>query len=284
MNPFALHGPAFLAFYVVVGALILAGQFLWTRGRELSGLVAQPNMTDPYLIAYLRGGADQALNIAAVSLIDRGLLKGGEAMLHAESDTEGLARRPIEKAILRLYRSPGSAKDMASDATCLAACREYHDVLVLRALVAGPNTFGQRLIPMFVAIGVTAFFGFLKLVLAQPGHDVGLLIVLMIILPIASVAIFHRRLTARGAAMLADLEVIFARLRDRAATLRQGGATNEAALLAAVYGLDELSTERFPGTKPLRRKKESDSSCGGGSGCGGSCGGGCGGCGGGCGG
>jgi uncharacterized protein (TIGR04222 family) len=278
LNPFALHGIAFLIFYLAVGGLALLGQFLWTRRRELAGLMAQPSMTDPYLIAYLRGGATQALNIAAVSLIDRGLLKGGLAMLAAEPDAESLARRPIEKAILRLYRIPSSAKDMTSEAACLAACQEYQEVLELRGLVAGPKIFGQRLIPMLAAVGFIVFVGFLKLAIAlsEPGRSVGFLAVFMIFLGGVSVAIFRRRLTTSGSTMLADLEIIFARLRDRAPTLREGGATNEVALLAAVYGLDELPPERFPGIKPLRRKKEG-SSCGGGSGCGSSCGGGCGG-------
>jgi uncharacterized protein (TIGR04222 family) len=287
LGPFSLHGFAFLVFYLAAGGVALLGQFFWTRRGELAGLAAQPSMTDPYLIAYLRGGADQALNIAAVALIDRGLLKGGLAMLTAEPDAEGLARRPIEKAILRLYRISGSASDMATDAKCLDACREYQEVLELRELVAGPKIYGRRLIPMLVAVGFIVFVGVVKLLIAlSEGRSFGLLFLLMIALGVASVAIFRRRLTARGKAMLDDLEIIFARLRDRAATLREGGATNEAALLAAVYGLDELPPERFPGTKPLRRKKQ-DSACGGGSGCGGGCGGGgsCGGgCGGGCGG
>jgi len=282
LNPFALHGVAFLFFYLVVGALALAGQLFWTRGRELAGLGDQPNMTDPYLIAHLRGGANRALSIAAVSLIDRRLLRSGDKTLTADPGAEDLARRPIEKAILRCYRTSGSAKDMEFDGNCIAACREYEDVLTLRALIAGPKTFGLRLIPMLVAVAFIVFVGVFKLSIAlSEGRSFGWLLLLMIALSAASVAIFRRRLTARGAAMLADLEIIFARLRDRASTLREGGATNEAALLAAVYGLDELPPERFPGIKPLRRKKDG-SSCGGGSGsgCGSSCGGGCGGCGG----
>jgi hypothetical protein len=74
---------------------------------------------------------------------------------------------------------------------------------------------------------------------------------------------------------------MFARLRSRADSLRQGGATNEAALLAAVFGVGELSPTRFPAVEALTPKpKKSDggsscsSSC---SSCGGGCGGGCGG-------
>lgn len=285
MNPFVLHGAAFLTFYAIVGCLALGGQYLWNRARELSGLVPQLNMTDPYQIAYLRGGADQALNVAAVSLIDRGLLSGGDATLTAERNAANLARRPIEKAILDLYKSAGKAADMRNSLTCLAACHEYQRTLEDFELVAGRGVFAHRLLPLLAVLVVLGFIGFLKLLMAvAEGRDYGFIVMLMVVFGIASLKIFRRHRTARGDAMLADLRVLFARLRDRADTLRQGGATNEAALLAAVYGLDKLPADRFPGTKPLRRKKQ-DSSCGGGSGCGSSCSGSCGGgCGGGCGG
>jgi len=284
-NPFALHGFAFLVFYLIVGAAGLGGQYLWNRTRELGGRVPQLNMTDPYQIAYLRGGADQALNIAAVSLIDRGLLKGGDATLKAERNAAELVRRPIEKAILDLYLTSSGAADMRRSPSCIAACEEYRRTLEDFELVAGTKVFHQRLIPLMLFVGILGFIGMLKIEMAvTEGRDYGFLVGLMIVLGFIAFKIFHRHRTARGDAMLADLEVLFGRLRDRAETLREGGATNEAALLAAVYGLDKLPADRFPGTKPLRRKKQ-DSSCGGGSGCGSSCGGSCGGgCGGGCGG
>jgi len=285
INPFSLHGAAFLAFYAVLGGVGLLCQHLWNRARENSGLMPQLNMTDPYQIAYLRGGADQALNIAAVSLIDRGLLSGGDAMLVAERGATDLVRRPIEKAILELYRTASSAADMRRSARCLAACVEYERTLQDFGLVADQKVFNQRLMPLVIVLVALGFVGFLKIEMAlADGRDFGFLIVLMIALGVGAFWMFRRHRTARGDAMLADLQDLFSRLRDRADSLRQGGATNEAALLAAVYGVDKLPADRFPGTKPLRRKKQ-DSSCGGGSGCGSSCGGSCGGgCGGGCGG
>jgi uncharacterized protein (TIGR04222 family) len=285
LNPFALHGFAFLVFYLIVGLLGLAGQYIWSRSRELSGLVPQLNMTDPYQIAYLRGGAEQALNIAAVSLIDRGLLQGVDATLKAERNAAGLVRRPIEKAILDLYLTGSSAADMRLSPSCIAACEEYRQTLEDFELVAGTKVFHQRLIPLLLFVGILGFIGILKITMAvAEGRGFGILFALMAFLGAVAIKIYRRHRTARGDAMLADLEVLFSRLRDRADTLRQGGATNEAALLAAIYGVDKLPADRFPGTKPLRRKKQ-DSSCGGGSGCGSSCGGSCGGgCGGGCGG
>jgi uncharacterized protein (TIGR04222 family) len=194
-------------------------------------------------------------------------------------------RRPIEKAILELYRTGSSAADMRRSPSCIVACDEYRQTLEDFELVAGTKVFHQRIIPLLLFVAILGFIGLLKIEMAvAEGRNYGLLVGAMFVLGLAAIKIFRRHRTARGDAMLADLQVLFGRLRDRADTLRQGGATNEAALLAAVYGLDKLPADRFPGTKPLRRKKQ-DSSCGGGSGCGSSCGGSCGGgCGGGCGG
>jgi uncharacterized protein (TIGR04222 family) len=284
-NPFALHGASFLVLFLLVSVMALGCQYLWSRARELSGMVPQLNITDPYQIAYLRGGADQALNVAAVSLIDRGLLKGADAALIAERNAVGLVRRPIEKAILELYLTSSSAADMRRSPKCIVACQEYRNTLEDFELVAGRKVFHQRLIPLLLLVAIVGFLGMLKIEMAvAEGRSFGFLAGAMVFVGLAAIKIFRRHRTARGYAMLADLKVLFGRLRDRADTLRQGGATNEAALLAAVYGIDKLPADRFPGTKPLRRKKQ-DSSCGGGSGCGSSCGGSCGGgCGGGCGG
>src|SRR6185436_11482472 len=81
--------------------------------------------------------------------------------------------------------------------------------------------------------------------------------------------------TARGDALLADLRTLFRRLKDRAGSLRAGGATADAALLAAVFGLSALPASGFAYAKRLypRAATSSGSSCSSTS-CGSSCGGG----------
>src|SRR3954468_7585769 len=115
MNPFALHGLDFLAFYAAIGFAAVGIQYLWTRLQESLGMLPQLQMTDPYQIAYLRGGRAEALRVAAFSLIDRGLLGAGGRTLVAEGGAEKQVRRPIEKAVLQVYRSPGPASEMQSD-------------------------------------------------------------------------------------------------------------------------------------------------------------------------
>jgi uncharacterized protein (TIGR04222 family) len=288
-NPFALHGLDFLIFYAVVGVGLVGLQFFWTRIEESRGLPPQLQMTDPYQIAYLRAGAPAALRVVALSLVDRGLLSAGGTTLMAEPNSEQMVRRPIEKAVLRLYRTSDTAKAMLSDSRTRDACQEYEDTLQSFGLVAGKEAFARRLPSLLSATVPLVFIGALKinLALSEGRHNIGFLIMLMLVFGAICAGIFRRRRTKLGDDMMADLRLMFGRLRDRADTLRQGGATNEAALLAAVFGLGALPLERFPAMHALKRTNSSTSSgcgsscsSGGGSSCsscGGGCGGGCGG-------
>lgn len=190
-----------------------------------------------------------------------------------------MVRRPIEKAVLRLYRRPGEMKAMLNDERCKDALGGYRDVLEQHGLVASTATFVRRLPPFVIAVGLLIGVGVYKIeiALSQGRNNIGFLFVFMLAFAYACFLIYRRHLTPQGEAMMTDLRGIFFRLKERAAFLRQGGATNEAALLAAVFGIAALSADQFPGIKALYPKRSNDgSSCGSG-GCGGSCGGGCGG-------
>ena len=78
LNPFNLHGPAFLAFYIGRMVITLWALKRWLRVFEGRAGTPPPRFDDPYLIAYLRGGVEEAARVATVSLIDRGLLCGRE--------------------------------------------------------------------------------------------------------------------------------------------------------------------------------------------------------------
>jgi uncharacterized membrane protein YgcG len=102
------------------------------------------------------------------------------------------------------------------------------------------------------------------------------------------------RRTVRGDRVLVDLTTLFDALRERADELRPYAATNELALLMAVFGIGAVPMMAFPFRRAFRPAEAGTTSCGGssyscgssssGSSCGGgrSCGGGggCGGCGG----
>jgi uncharacterized protein (TIGR04222 family) len=73
-NPFDLPGPSFLLFYACLGVFVAIALRSFRRRNE-EGSAPRIDTSDPYLIAYLRGGKNEAARVAAVSLVDRGLLK-----------------------------------------------------------------------------------------------------------------------------------------------------------------------------------------------------------------
>jgi uncharacterized membrane protein YgcG len=90
------------------------------------------------------------------------------------------------------------------------------------------------------------------------------------------------RAAPAGRKALRSLETLTARVKNQVHRLRAGGATNEALLLAAVYGVYALPSSVFGFTENLfpKPRKSDTGSCGSSSSCGSSCGGGGGGCGG----
>ena len=74
MNPFDLRGPEFLVFYTVFGAATLAIVHLLLNRFE-SDSTTRPIPSDYLEIAYLRGGKNEALRVATMNLVNRGLLE-----------------------------------------------------------------------------------------------------------------------------------------------------------------------------------------------------------------
>ena len=287
MNPFALTGPSFLGFYLTLGIGVVLFMRVWIRQLESAGAPPQQNLSDPYLIAYLRSGENEALRVATVSLLDRGLLvANGENLTTKNAKAFGVAQRPIEKAILQHFASPGEAFTIFKDDGARNACAAYEKVLKQQRMIADGGTYLKRLLPVTIALGLLLSAAWLKVNIAfsQGRHNVGFLIALAIVFSIITLVIWRRRRTALGDAMLTDLRSLFSRLKDRAKALRAGGQTNEAALLAAVFGLSALPAASFPFMEKLYPAKARDgggcgsssSSCSSGD-SGSSCSGGCGG-------
>jgi uncharacterized protein (TIGR04222 family) len=285
MNPFELTGFSFLGFYLLVGVAVIWGMRTWIRQLETSHAPPQQSMTDPYLIAYLRAGVNEALRVATFALLDRGLLvANGEQLQRKNGNAVGVVQRPIEKAILQHYAKPGEGHEIFKDVAAKAACDGYAKTLQEQNMIAGSGTYAKRLLPVAVALGLLVAVTWTKVTIAfsQGRHNVGFLIFLTIALAIVVLVMWFRRRTALGDAMVTDLRSLFARLKDRSRTLKSGGKTNEAALLAAVFGLSVLSAADFPFLEKLYPVKSSDgsscgsssSSCSSGSSCGGGCGGG----------
>jgi uncharacterized protein (TIGR04222 family) len=292
MSPLDMHGPQFLVFYLVVGVLTLL--FIQMRFKQQEGRwdIPQLNLTDPYEIALLRGGENEALRIAALSLIDRGLLDVSLRTLKTKNNTSlDHARRPIEKAILIKFTSATEAYEMYNDDSLKSACADYRTSLEQCKLIANDAVFAARRPMLFLGILILGGLAAAKLFVAlQRGrHNVIFLIIFAAIFLAYLFKSYNKERTGLGDRVLADLRSLFQGLKDRGSLIKAGGETNEAALLAAIFGVSALSAATFPYLEKLFPRAKNTNSCGTyygcgsscGSSCGGSCGGGgCGGCGG----
>ena len=55
MFPYNLNGPEFLLFYLIL-SIVVIGTMIYLQRNSESGGAPKADLSDPYLIAYLRGG------------------------------------------------------------------------------------------------------------------------------------------------------------------------------------------------------------------------------------
>ncbi len=293
LNPFDLSGPDFLIFYSLLGVLVLGGLFVAGWLSE-SGTVPRLDYSDPYLLAYLRGGDREVIRVAAVSLADRGLLKvSNDKLSIANEAASNLVRRPVERAILQRLSIATDFATLFDSATIRAACKEYKDKLQQLHLLPDEKLSGARMNRLLIALVLLIGVALIKIIVAtmRGRQNIWFLILMAAVLSYIAVRIHNPFRTTLGNALLTDLRTLFAPLKNRASMINPGGATGEAALLMAVFGLSALPMSRFPIISQFREKQKFYGSSCGATGCGstgsscsgGSCGGGggCGGCGGG---
>ena len=302
MNPFELRGPEFLLFYfcfslAVIGAIILL------RRRAESGGSPRIDLGDPYLIAYLRGGEDEALRVAVVSLVDRGMLVAdGRLIRRADHVTVDMASRPIERAVLELFITADNGASVLKDKNLKHVFQPYQDTLERAGLLPDGATRGARLKRLMLGLAALGIVGVIKIQIGLSlERPVGFLVVMMIVAIVIAAAVSFPRLTARGKATLEDITNLDSGLRTQINSYGAGGASAELAMYAAVFGVAALAATPFAYAEDLFRRKYSktfassscgtsvssscgssdggSSSCGSSDGGGGCGGGGCGGCG-----
>jgi uncharacterized protein (TIGR04222 family) len=289
LNPLDLPGRDFLVVYTLVALVTLVLLYV-VRAAGESGAPPRIDTGDPYLIAYLRGGKNEALRIATIALIDRGLLQADAATRTVVAHARFTKPAPrIERALMQHFEQAHLATTVFGNDQLAAACGDYERRLAGLGLLPDQARKAARRRLLMAALLVLVGFSAAKIVvaLARGRSNVLFLIVLTIVASVVATAIATPRLTARGQNLLADLRRLFRRLRERAPRLAPGGTSADAALLAAVFGIAALPTA-FASARALYPKAASRSSSGSacGSSCGSSCGGGgngggCGGCGGG---
>lgn len=318
MNPFDLRGPEFLVFYIFFSWLVIAGIGLLRRLSEDRD-TGKPPIDDPYLVAFLRGGESESLRVATLSLIDRGLLalkSSGTSLLSLHAPDSRLeltdpaaidsVKRPIEKRILEAFKTAQPIHSTLDSLAGCTACFDYSINLEKFGLIPDEEVRKARLRRVAIAIGILLGVAAVKIFIALSRGRTNIFF-LVILSGLATFLAFKNSnpfRTVRGEKFLQDVRSLFSSLRQRAASLRPGGATSDLVWLASAYGLTEVSPILFPSVVALRPRRpprgpgstrwgsgdsscgtstscgSGSSSCGGGSGCGGGGGGGCGGCGG----
>lgn len=284
-----MSGPLFLLIYAV---LAIAANF-WLRHDQRQRELAKPARfmeiaQDPYLVAYLRAGASEAVRLAVFSLLDRGLLEDAHGSVRcARADADAFVRRPIEKAVLAGCTSWADVAVIERQYSVKLACQAYQRELGEQQLLADAHVLSERFHPFAATLALLIGVALARILyaLAHGRHNIVFLIMLALAGAVALVICWRQRRTGLGDAALDRLKVLFANLKHRASDLVPGGQSNDAVLTAAVFGMAALPNERFPYLERVfpRPKSDNDSSGStgdGGSSDGGGCGGGCGGCGG----
>lgn len=289
MFPFNLPGPQFLVFFAILAVILLIALARFVRRGE-GGKRPRLAFNDPYQIAFLRGGANEAVAVATFSMLDRGLLRqDGDKVVAASATGERIARHALERRLLGHFASRRDIDSIRESSLAATADAQYVPKLEQLGLLPDSTArrarFGSAILVSGVLLAVAATKT--AIALAAGRHNVVFLIVLSVVAIVLAFIVNRPRLTAKGKATLQDLRTLFRGLHQRVGAIRRGGGTADAVMAAAVFGLGVLPLATFPYLEDLRGKSSpggdggsSSSGCGssdGGSSCGG--GGGCGGCG-----
>jgi uncharacterized protein (TIGR04222 family) len=294
MNPFELPGPQFLAFYAMLGAGVLFAVYLLKQRAEGGEPIRLPS-TDPYLIAYLRGGAVETVRLGVAVLVDRQLLEfeEGDRVVRRERVRPTHGSNDLERAILEQAETATRPGDLAVSQRLLEIARRSNEPPLHRLrLLVDSETRMRRVQEAGLAIVLLCVVAAVKVAIGVArNRPVSFLVLFAFGFSVLTLFTIRGRRTVLGERVLGDLTMLFDALRDRADELRPNIATGELALLMAVFGAGAVPIGAFPFVRAFRPATTTNTSacgtgCGsssGGSSCGGggsSCGGGgCGGCG-----
>ena len=292
MNPFDLRGPEFLVVYAAFTLVLIFGLARLRKAREGAAPTTLPPISDPYAIAYLRGGQKAMLEVAAFSLVERGLLLVDDGTLATSGRHEAkLATNPLDKAILQFFQSRSKAFTMYRDAKFQGVSAAIEDRLRQDSLVPDLAIQEARSREFGIAVLILGGAAALKVIIAleRGRSNVSFLILCAVVACALAYKVSFPRITKRGEQWLKDLNTLMSPLKRRAALASKDLGWREAAMVAAIYGLTAMRASAYPYIGQMfpapDASSSTSSSCGSSSGgssssCGSACGGGGGGCGG----
>jgi uncharacterized protein (TIGR04222 family) len=278
VNPFNLAGPEFLLFYLIFSVTVLTGACIYWHVRTSRADV--PVLTNPYEIAYLRDGPSEAIRVAVIGLIERGVLTADELRVvrTVEGREAGLIDR-FERKIAEYFSTRGAADTAAKSDALQALLQPIKERLERDGLILNEELSAIR---TWLTAGVLSSLWIVSLTKIAIALDRGksnvlFLVIFTVVAAFISIQLFFRK--ERTAAGDAALE----RLRELHRTeLNLNLTGNEMLLYAAVFGAAAAPVAANPYHRPPEAGGGSGcGTSGGGCGSGGGGGGGCGGCGGG---
>ncbi|MCL2715323.1 MAG: TIGR04222 domain-containing membrane protein [Alphaproteobacteria bacterium] len=302
LNPFNLSGPEFLLFYaaaVLLAFILFRRDTMRRRAAKTVAIekVASRYAQAPYLIASLHGDRDRIIQVAILALTERGLLRAESGLLVAGENAADHSRRPLDKAILRLYRK-SAAPGLAFTDDIIGT-----EVRIVRLSLAAFRKYDRAGNAVLVTVVVVLLaLALLRIVLSLAhGHNN-----VLFLLAMAAAMPFLLRFAATDntAALVRDAVARrFASLYDHASSLQFDAGTGKVTFFVAAFGFSNLprhlaaslreiglappepptavaarslsfSGSSSCGSSSCCFPSSSGSSCGGSSSCGG-CGGGC---------
>jgi uncharacterized protein (TIGR04222 family) len=278
MNPFYLRGPEFLLFYAILCAIVIVTLVLLRRTGE-AGKTPKTNLSDPYLIAYLRGGKNETLRIALLSLIDRNLLTVKDQTVQTAANvTPGMVSLPLEQAILKIFAKADAATSIYSSPTLESACSVYETRLQQNGLLPDEETKAIRRKRLRFVAMILLGVGFARIFqsLATGHYNLLYLLGMMIVAILIARAYYSPRVTQSGKEFLEDVQTLYAHIRYAKLNPQQGSVSTDTMMLAAaVFGISAItdySTFAYAHTlfpKATQNPGQTSSSCG--TSCGSSC-------------
>lgn len=270
MNPFALPGPLFLAFYAALGLCLWAGVFFLRRILEPSELSAR-RLTDPYEIAVLRDGAHAALRIAVVRLMDAGLLRrSGENLEQTVLESHPVFEHRIEEEVWKSFSTAAPAVQVFDLAS---RCLPVQESLISRGLLPDQASRTARMAARVTALGILAAIAAVRVAqaLSHGRHNVIFLLILAALFG-AGLFFYRPRRTPAGDRTLEAMKSLYRGLKARAPLLR-ANESPDLLMTAALFGIALLPPD-FAYAREMFPKSERSLSDGGGSssGCGSGCG------------
>jgi uncharacterized protein (TIGR04222 family) len=251
MNPFNLGYYEFPPFYLCFSLVVILAMVLF-RIRAESGDPPKMDLSDPYLVAYLRSGENEVLQVAIISLIDRGILvideRAGRIIRRTKNEPKDINLHPIESEVLKKFSIPRVVADIFKyqESKLQSGLNAYNEKLKLAGLIPDSDIHRARIRRLVITITILGIVAMIKVVKGPYyGTPIRLILVMMVAAMVIAGYCAFPRLTVRGRAALADIKNLYSGLRTQANSFKPGASTAELAMFAAVFGAAALAATSF---------------------------------------